>query len=126
MSNTELIGVPFKRGGRGPDCFDCFGLIRFLIERDTGLKVPDYTTPDDSARVHALMISARMFWRELPGPKPGCVVGFRIGREVCHVGYVISNELFIHAWEPSGGVTIERLAQWQRRIEGFYEYTEAA
>jgi cell wall-associated NlpC family hydrolase len=126
MPYADLIGAPFERGARGPDRFDCYGLVRFLIERETGQQVPDYESPEDSPRVHALMICSRMFWRELPAAKPGCVVMFKLGREVCHVGFVIGDGLFIHAWEKSGGVTVERLSHWERRIEGFYEYTEAA
>ena len=129
MRYADLIGIPFKLGGRGPDCFDCFdcyGLVRFLIERHTGRVIPDYETPEDAGRVQALMAVERLFWHPLPAAVPGSVVLFRLGREACHVGYVLSHGLFIHAWEKSSGVTVERLALWERRIEGFYEYTEAA
>jgi len=126
MNYADLIGQPFRRGGRGPVYFDCYGLVKFLIERETGQVVPDYITPDDSGRTHALMVCSRVFWRELPAARPGCVVMFKLGREVCHVGYMISHDKFIHAWEKTGGVTVERLADWERRIEGFYEYSEAA
>lgn len=126
MIYADLIGKPFKRGGRGPEHFDCYGLVKLLIERETGRVVPDYITPEDSARTHALMLCTERLWTRLPGPKPGCMVVFRLGREFCHVGYVVSHTLFIHAWEKTGGVTVERLADWDRRIEGFYEYNEAA
>src|SRR5260370_11088666 len=126
MTYTHLIGTPFCNGARGPDQFDCYGLVKFLIESDTGHRIPDYESPDDSGRVHALMICSREFWVRLPGPKIGSMVMFKIGREVCHVGYVISNASFIHTWEKSGGVTIERLSDWAKRIDGFYEYTEEA
>ena len=124
VTYTHLIGTPFRRGARGPDEFDCYGLVKFLIERATGREVPDYQSPTDSGTTHALMITSREFWHRLPGQQVGSMVFFRIGREVCHVGYVISNGLFIHAWEPSGGVTIERLSEWEKRIDGFYEYIE--
>jgi cell wall-associated NlpC family hydrolase len=122
----DLIGLPFENGTRGPDKFDCYGLVKFLIERDTGQRVPDYESPEDSGRVHALMTCSILFWNQLPGPRVGSMVMFRLGREVCHVGYVISNDRFIHAWEKTGGVTTERLADWDKRIVGFYEYIEEA
>jgi cell wall-associated NlpC family hydrolase len=124
VTYSDLIGAPFRRGARGPDEFDCYGLVKFLIERATGREVPDYKSPTDTGATHALMITSREFWHRLPGQKVGSMVFFRIGREVCHVGYVISNGLFIHAWEPSGGVTVERLSEWEKRIDGFYEYIE--
>jgi cell wall-associated NlpC family hydrolase len=124
VTYVDLLGAPFRKGGRGPDEFDCYGLVKYLIHRATGQVVPDYVTPDGTGATHALMITSREFWRRLPGPKVGSMIFFKIGREVCHVGYMISNGLFIHAWEPSGGVTVERLSQWEKRIDGFYEYIE--
>lgn len=126
MAYVYLIGAPFKTGGRGPHEFDCYGLVKHLIERDSGRCAPDYLSPTDSGATHALMIVSREFWHRLPGPKVGSMVMFKLGREVCHVGYVISQSSFIHAWEKSGGVTVERLSDWEKRIDGFYEYTEEA
>jgi len=124
MTNAELIGIPFERGGRGPDSFDCYGLCMHIIERDTGIKVPDYGAPEDQGRIQAVMVSSAMFWKPIDYPKPGALVMFRTGRFIAHVGIVITDCRFIHTWEDSGGVVIERLDQWKNRIVGFYEYCD--
>ena len=122
LTNAELIGVPFERGGRGPHSFDCYGLCRYIIERDSGVKAPDYGAPADAAQIQALMVGSVCFWKRLDEPKEGCVVMFRTGRLITHVGIVISDSRFIHTWEHSGGVVTERLDPWKHRIVGFYEY----
>ncbi|MNO07197.1 hypothetical protein D3C81_2292940 [compost metagenome] len=61
-------------------------------------------------------------WRKLPGAVEGSVVLLRIKGKACHIGYVLNAYQFIHAWEGSGGAVIERLTDWEKRIEGFYEY----
>ena len=38
---SDLVGKPFKWGGRGPESFDCWGLVRFAFERATGIQVED-------------------------------------------------------------------------------------
>jgi cell wall-associated NlpC family hydrolase len=125
MTNTELIGIPFERGGRGPDSFDCYGLCRYIIERDQGVKVPDYGAPEDAGMIHALMVGSREFWRRLDYPKEGALVMFKTGRFIAHCGIVIPDYRFIHTWEQSGGVVTERLDHWKHRIVGFYEYSDS-
>jgi cell wall-associated NlpC family hydrolase len=95
-----------------------------IIERDTGIKVPDYGAPEDQGRIQAVMVSSAMFWKPIDYPKPGALVMFRTGRFIAHVGIVITDCRFIHTWEDSGGVVIERLDQWKNRIVGFYEYCD--
>lgn len=115
----DLIGTPFEYGGRG-DTLDCYGLV-MLLHREAGIELPDFKSPSDHARIAAMMALERDFWAEC-SPDPGAVVLFRIGRHAAHVGVVIENDRFIHTWEQSNGVIIERLSDWKNRIVGFYEY----
>src|SRR5471032_2895422 len=120
MTNAELIGTPFKYGGRGPDSFDCYGLCLHLFERDFGMKPPDYGVSEDFGRIQALMTSAAVFWTPITYAKPGSLVLFRVGRYIAHCGVVVSDSEFLHTWEQSGGVVKERLEHWKNRIVGFY------
>lgn len=61
-------------------------------------------------------------WKKLDRPVPGCVVLFRIKKMPCHIGYMLDEFEFIHAWEGSNGAVVEQLSTWEKRIEGFYEY----
>lgn len=116
----DLIGVPFAYGGRGPDSFDCYGLIMECARR-AGKNLPDFGFASDQALISAMMGSTMPQWQETE-PGPGAVVLIRIGRLVSHVGYMLNADHMIHAWHKTGGVTIERIDTWQPRIVGFYRY----
>lgn len=120
---ADLIGFPFRYGGRKlEDGFlDCYGLVVVMSER-AGRKLPERSVSEDHRLVHALMMSQMNVWERASGPAEGRVVLFKINRVACHVGYLINEFEFIHTWEDSGGVVVERLSNWERKIEGFYEY----
>ncbi|WKZ86349.1 C40 family peptidase [Ralstonia pickettii] len=117
----DLIGVPFVYGGRGPDTFDCYGLVAELYRR-AGQPIPDYRSPTDLAVIAAMMACEAQLWREVPAPKAGAVALIRVGRHASHVGYCLDDMRMIHTWERTGGVVIERLDTWKRHIIGFFEY----
>jgi cell wall-associated NlpC family hydrolase len=119
----DLIGIPFEYGGRSlaDNKLDCYGLVKVMSERN-GIMLPERSVSEDHNLIHALMASQMNVWKLLPGPKEGAVVLFRVKKRPCHVAYMLNEFEFIHTWEDSGGVVIERLSNWDRRIEGFYEY----
>lgn len=118
---ADLIGTPFVYGGRGPDSFDCFGLVAEMKRRE-GRPIPERVSPEGEAGMAMLLAAQIPLCDELHGPTAGAIVAIRVGRFVRHVGYMVSCFEMLHAWEPSGGVTKEPLSNWQRRIAGFYEY----
>lgn len=116
----DLIGVPFAYGGRGPDRFDCYGLLRHLYRAD-GIELPDYLSPSDGPRIAALMMGELRLWERLEKPLAGAALLIRVPRGM-HCGYYLGNDEFVHTWEASGGVLIERGSIWQNRIMGYYRY----
>ncbi len=120
-SHADLIGVPFELNARGPDSYDCFGLLVEMYRR-AGVSIHDPGTAESQSENQAMInIYAPEKWRKV-AQRPGVAVLFRLGRFACHIGYVVDDMHFIHAWEGSGGVTRERLSLWKQRIVGFYEY----
>lgn len=117
---SDLIGVPFQYGARGPDALDCYGLVMECARRNDVI-LPDFGFADDQALVAAMMGASLPQWRECEA-KDGAVALIRIGKYVAHVGYLMGSNFMIHAWEASGGVSIVRIKDWQHRIVGFYEY----
>jgi cell wall-associated NlpC family hydrolase len=115
----DLIGKPFRWGARGPDAFDCYGLVREIYRRH-GIKVPNYTSPTEGPAIIAAMLSGAEMWRETPCA-PGTVALMKIPMSM-HVGFVLDDFRFIHAWEVSGGVCVERLSDWSHRIVRFYQF----
>lgn len=129
---ADLIGTPYKLGGRGPETFDCYGLLMELMQRD-GFTIPDYRTPPDAesesaeakqrlAAISGLMSQELRLWQETK-PHRGAALLFSIRGYGAHCGYLIAPDWFLHTWEGTGSVAKERLsAGWKNRLLGYYDY----
>lgn len=121
VTHDDLIGAEFEYGGRGPDRYDCFGLLKEMYRRQ-GVIIPEQISTDDEGQNQArILLNASTQWQKTT-QRPGVAVLFRLGRLICHVGFVLDDRYFLHAWEKTGGVTREKLSDWTRRIAGFYDY----
>lgn len=117
---SDLIGKPFRYGGRGPDYFDCYGLVREMCARQ-GNPLPDYVTPNTDLGIAMLLAEGKKSWEQSPR-EAGAVVAIRVGRLVSHVGFMLSEFEMLHVWKHGGGVCVERMDEWERRIAGFYRF----
>lgn len=115
---SDLIGVPFDYGGRGPDHYDCYGLLMELYKR-IGIEIPDYGSSSQGAVIIAMMLGRLNDWREVE-TKPGCTLLIKLPMSM-HVGFLLPYNKFIHTTKMTGGVTIEYLRNWNRKILGYYE-----
>lgn len=122
---SDLIGTPFEYGGRGPDTYDCYGLVMELGRRN-GVEFPEIESSAELAVCHAKMTVESMSdkWQKIDNARPGAVAWMQVGRYGCHVAYVLDQHRFIHTWEKSNGVVIERLEDWKNRILGYFVYDQ--
>ena len=120
---ADLIGKPFTKGGRGPDEFDCFGLVAEMKRRE-GNPIPERESPEGDVGMAMLLAAQIPLCDELTGPESGAIVAIRVGRFVHHVGYMVNETHMLHAWKHCGGVTLEPIAIWAPKIEGFYKYSK--
>lgn len=120
-SYSDLIGRPFEWKARGPDAFDCYGLFIEMARR-TGMVVPELATPVVNSLDAAPHIAAQIpLW--VPCEKgPGALVALRIGQYVGHVGWMLPYDQMLHCWKSAGGVCVEPLSNWERRVVGFYRW----
>ena len=116
---ADLIGKNFEFGGRGPDNYDCYGLLMEMFRRN-GQEIPDYGSPTKGSEIIAIMLDRVQQWRETD-KHFGAAMLIRLPRTM-HVGFVLPHNRFIHTWEKSGGITVERMREWERKIVGYYEY----
>lgn len=118
---AELIGIPFKYFARGPDEYDCYGFLMMLYRKFRGIELPDYGSAEGVEKIALLMAHGIEDWTPVE-PREGVAIMFRVGGLGAHVGYCIGDGKFIHTWEHSAGVVIERIDTWKSRIIGFYDY----
>jgi cell wall-associated NlpC family hydrolase len=122
MRVTDLIGVPFIDGGRGPEGYDCWGLCLEVFRR-CGVALPDYKLCCyDSPGFFSLFQGALSQWTRCDPPAVPAVVALKLNfPAVNHAGVYVGEGKFLHTRDKTG-VVIECLnaPQWRHRIEGFY------
>jgi cell wall-associated NlpC family hydrolase len=120
---NDLIGIPFKDGGRDLAGMDCWGLACEIFRR-YGTDLPDYRIPAcDKAGIFAEYQNVKTNYVEVSGNLPiPCLVFMRFNSAWGnHVGVYVGAGKFIHARAKSKSC-IERLDSpaWRSNIIGFY------
>lgn len=117
----DLVGVPYKRGGRSLDGFDCLGLCLYMLSR-RGVEVPSFPglhEARDNDNVTLEMVRSGISATKVESADEGCILDMRcMGKH--HIGYCVGNGMFIHASESSGMVVMDRVDRWRSRIMGVY------
>lgn len=116
---ADLVGRPFVMGARGPDAYDCYGLVREMFRR-TGKQVPDYSTERRDVATIAQILSGIREWRKVEFA-PGVMALFQM-RTCLHTSFILPYDKMIHCWEQSNGVCVERFSTWQGKVIGYYDY----
>jgi len=122
MDYLDILQAPFKYGGRSlsDGGLDCYGVV-VEMHRRNGIELPPRQFSENLAVNHALMATQMDEWERCEC-QPGAVALIRIMGHLCHIGFVINEYEFIHAWEGTTTPVVERIDAWQKRIEGFYRY----
>ena len=90
----QMLGVPYRWGGRTPAGFDCSGLVQYTFER-AGYRVPRTSREQHRAASPVPIGEAQ----------PGDLVFFAESGRVSHVGIYVGEGRFIHA--PSKGQRVK-------------------
>ena len=117
----DLIGKPFADLGRGPDAYDCWGLVIEVGQR-MGIEVPDYgVSHQNEARVNGTFRAHATDYERVNQPKVGDIAVWKSMAGELHFGIVIDGNHVLHAG-PEVGVRKNRLDHpiVSQLIEGFY------
>lgn len=110
-------------GGRGPDGYDCWGLVLEVYRRH-GIELPDYNISAKACeRISKQMTASRPEWEKLTAPEVPCLVVLKADEYfVQHLGVHIGNRKFLHV--TNNGVLVDRVnsPSWKMRFRGFYKY----
>ena len=128
----DYIGKPFIDGGRGPDNFDCWGLVKYIYEKEYKIYVEDYfISALDTLRVAETMATEKILkWEKINMPEESDLVTISMDFTrprgfVNHVGIYLGDGKFIHTRLKTGAL-IENIndIKWKSRIEGYYRYVQ--
>ncbi len=106
----ESIGKPYKRGAKGPDAFDCSGLMRYIFKEAGAPHV--YGTSKS--------LAANEKWIKIERAEdlqPGDLIFSGDGEKVSHVGLYIGGDTLLES--TSGGVHFSCLSFHYRLDESF-------
>lgn len=97
-------GDPYRRGGNGPDSFDCSGLVRYAYAQ-VGKDLPRTSADQERAT------------RDIPRSemKPGDLIFISSGGRVSHVGIYAGDGRFWDAPRSGGRVSLRKI--WSDRYE---------
>ncbi len=107
-SALELRGKPYRSGAKGPDAFDCSGLIYYVFKQYRILLPP----PAESQGRAGYEVGRA-------NAQPGDIVFFRV-EDGFHIGILINGSEFVHA-SRSRGVAVDSIDAdyWRRRLVGY-------
>jgi len=121
---VDLIGKPWRKCARGPDAYDCLGLV-LEIQRRRGVEVPNFLSCE--GELHRQLAGGGFLagCKKLEAAEPGCVALIKMGHEH-HLGVMLDSYRMIHTTEQTRGAVIERILGplWNRRITGYYRVSE--
>lgn len=104
----SLIGKPWRLGARGPEAFDCYGLVVWIYRTQLGKRLDSLESLNvaDLASVLRAVESQDRHWRELAKPEHLCLVGMSTHTRIHHVGVWLDFEggKVLHAME--GGTVV--------------------
>lgn len=135
---TKYVGLPFAEGGRGPDAFDCWGLVAAVLRQECWIEVepfaeiPTFDSEGVEARVKAEI--ARTDWLPVfrKDVRPFDVAVMWVerhgkGRTLSHLGIVVAPNRLLHIEKETRAVCARFSSPtiaW--RLDSFYRHRRLA
>jgi cell wall-associated NlpC family hydrolase len=112
---AHWIGAPYREGARGPDAYDCWGLVRAALA-EAGLVLPDAQAVDRAAMDACIAAQARSgAWDLVTDPQPGDLLLLGPApRRLWHIG--LQTQAGVLHTTPSTGACLQPLAALRRSL----------
>jgi len=125
MDYNDLIGLPFKDEGRGPDGYDCYGLLAEVYRRN-GIIIPTINVSVCACQElpQQIIEEHKKKWRVLTEPEEPCaiIIKAQLGYAQ-HIGCYIGNRRMIHV-TSNRNVVVDPISSYKTKIIGFYQYVD--
>lgn len=92
---TKYIGLPWVAGAQGPDSFDCWGFVRYVLKEEYGYDVPQVNVNPECLRDVLVAFRTDLAFTaffEVPSPRVGDVVLMRQAKHPVHAGLWIDTD----------------------------------
>lgn len=119
---NQFVGTPHVKLGRGPEAFDCLGLLIAVqcrvfgrVVEDPGCSLSEGLRPEKRAVLESQVI-------EVDVPQEGDALLFRVAGRALHVGVCIDANLMLHSHHAAA--TVERWTgpNWFPKLAGMYRF----
>lgn len=119
---NDLIGKPFKYGGRGPGSYDCYGLCIEAAKR-AGIFLPEIKELINlRKRNEKFVVEKNKCYKRILKPEPFCFITLKLHpKYITHIGFCIDHHRFLHITKEKR-TCIEKLITYKRKIEGYYKF----
>ena len=127
MNIDQFIGLPYREGARGPEAFDCYGLVSAVLRAAKGIELPDWhqdgSGPASASRAISAALAGEVAGgRSLPIDCPDdwdiAIIGSTMRPH--HIGVVVAGGV-LHAAKAFGSTwpPLARFAALYPRTEFF-------
>ncbi len=128
----KYIGIPFKEHGRTERGLDCWGLVRLVFREEYSIELPSIhtysDTKDDVAGMKAAIEKEQKKWipiEDIEDAIDGDVLILRMAGHPIHVGLVVGDGEFIHAYEGQNVVKENyQSRRWKNKVVNVYRHTD--
>ena len=119
---NDLLGKPYKVHGRGPDSYDCYGLV-IEVEKRLGRELPDlYEIFEKKSEVRDTLLATQAVGLiKTDSPSFGDIIVFKKKGHIDHIAVYLKNDDFIHC--DCNGVEVLNLNYYYRKGE-FYKWQQ--
>lgn len=119
---NEFVGLPFAERGRGPEAFDCLGLLIEVQRRVFGRTIADPACtfagglrPENRAVLEGQVV-------EVTDPKAGDALLFREAGRALHVGIVVDHRSMLHSYHAAATIESWTGPIWAPKLAGMYRF----
>lgn len=124
---NQYDGKPFAHKGRGPDAFDCWGLIidAYASKGVAVFDLEDYEVEWARRGKNIILDNYYENWQKVTAPMVGDVILFHYPRpdsKVQHAGIFLEYGRFIHA--ANIGIIQSTIHEWKDRVHGYYRWID--
>lgn len=92
---SKYLGKKWVLGAKGPDVFDCWGLVHYIYKHHFGVNLPEYPAINVNTLSKVVRLINRGLqsdqWEKLATPEHGCAVGMSTNiKSMHHVGIYVA------------------------------------